>query len=173
MLYPRVLIATAISIRLSYLRSSWYLAAPALVAAIVTAVGTRRSPSASTAEVTLLNPLQLTAALQMAVLFQVVLMAVYLAREWGGQSGVFTSAAVLGLTDVDALTVSMARGSQQTISPAVAATAIAVGVLANTGMKLGLAMFLGSRRFRSIAGGALLLMLLALGAALMSAASTL
>ena len=109
----------------------------------------------------------------MAALFQVVLMAVYLAREWGGQSGVFTSAAVLGLTDVDALTVSMARGVAATISPAVAATAIAVGVLANTGMKLGLALFLGSRRFRNIAGGALLLMLLALGAALMSAASTL
>ena len=78
----------------------------------------------------------------------------------------FTSAAVLGLTDVDALTVSMARGVAQTISPAIAATAIAIGILANTGMKLGLALFFGSPRFRLIAGGALALMLLALGAAL-------
>ena len=42
----------------------------------------------------------------------------------------FTSAAVLGLTDVDALTVSMARGVATTASPAIAASAIAVGVLA-------------------------------------------
>ncbi len=99
----------------------------------------------------------------MALLFQAVLMAVHLAGEAWGQSGVLTSAAVLGLTDVDALTVSMARGVAQTVSPAVAATAIAVGVLANTAMKLGLALFFGSRRFRAIAGGALALMLVAIG----------
>jgi hypothetical protein len=49
----------------------------------------------------------------------------------------------------------------------VAATAIAVGVLANTAMKLGLAIFFGSPRFRAIAGGALALMLVALGGALL------
>jgi uncharacterized membrane protein (DUF4010 family) len=60
----------------------------------------------------------------------------------------------------------MTRDVAQTLSPAVAATAITVGVLANTGMKLGLALFLGSGRFRAIAGGALVLMLVALGGAL-------
>jgi uncharacterized membrane protein (DUF4010 family) len=80
---------------------------------------------------------------------------------------VFTSAAVLGLTDVDALTVSMARGVAQTVSPRVAGTAIAIGVLANTAMTLGLAVFFGSRRFRTIAGGALAVMLVAIGGALL------
>jgi uncharacterized membrane protein (DUF4010 family) len=56
--------------------------------------------------VSLHNPLRLVGALQMAVLFQAVLLAVHLARESWGTSGVFTSAAILGLTDVDALTVS-------------------------------------------------------------------
>jgi uncharacterized membrane protein (DUF4010 family) len=98
----------------------------------------------------------------MAVLFQGVLMAVYAVREFWGASGVFTSAAVLGLTDVDALTVSMARDVAETISPAVAATAIAIGVLMNTMMKLGLALFFGSRGFRLTAGAALALMLVAL-----------
>ena len=79
----------------------------------------------------------------------------------------FASAAVLGLTDVDALTVSMAKEVALTISPAVAATAIAVGVLANTAMKLGLAIVLGGRTFRMIAGGALLVMLVAIGGALL------
>ena len=98
----------------------------------------------------------------MAVLFQGVLMATHAVREVWGASGVFTSAAVLGLTDVDALTVSMARQVADTMSPAVAATAIAIGVLANTVMKLGLALFFGSRRFKMITGGALALMLAAI-----------
>jgi uncharacterized membrane protein (DUF4010 family) len=93
-------------------------------------------------------------------------MAVFAASSLWGASGVFTSAAILGLTDVDALTISMSRGVAEAASPAVAATAIAIGVLANTGMKLGLSAFFGSARFRAIAGGALLLMLGALGAAL-------
>jgi uncharacterized membrane protein (DUF4010 family) len=105
----------------------------------------------------------------MAILFQAVLMVVHAAGDLWGATGVFTSAAVLGLTDVDALTLSMARDVAQAASPAVAATAIAIGVLTNTVMKLGLALFLGSRRFKVIAGGALVLMLLALGAALILA----
>jgi uncharacterized membrane protein (DUF4010 family) len=94
-------------------------------------------------------------------------MAVHLVGTVWGQSGVYTSAAVLGLTDVDALTVSMARGVVETASPAIAATAIAIGVLANTAMKLGLALLLGGSGFRVIAGGALALMLLAAGGALL------
>ena len=44
---------------------------------------------------------------------------------------------------------------------------IAVGVLANTVMKLGLAVVLGAPRFRAIAGGSLALMLVAVGGALL------
>jgi len=163
-LYPRVLIATAILNPAVVIPLIPYLTPPALVAAFVAAVGAHRSPDPAAPEMAQHNPLQLTAALQMAALFQGVLMAVYAARDLWGTSGVLTSAAVLGLTDVDALTISMARDVAQAVSPAVAATAIAIGVLTNTGLKLGVALFLGSRRFKAIAGGALALMLAALGA---------
>jgi uncharacterized membrane protein (DUF4010 family) len=163
MLYPRVLVATAILNAAVVPPLVPYLAPPALVAALVAVAGTRRSLAEVPPDESLRNPLQLSAALQMALVFQAVLMAVYLAREAWGQSGVFTSAAVLGLTDVDALTVSMTRGVAQTVSPGVAATAIAVGVAANTAMKLALAVSLGSRRFQAIAGGTLALMLVAIG----------
>jgi uncharacterized membrane protein (DUF4010 family) len=104
----------------------------------------------------------------MAVLFQAVLMAVHLAGDVWGQSGVFGSAAVLGLTDVDALTISMAKDVAVTASPGMAAAAIATGVLANTAMKLGIAVVLGAPRFGAIAGAALGLMLLATGGALLA-----
>src|SRR3954470_17776288 len=112
------------------------------------------------------NPLQLAAALHMAALFQVVLIAVHIARERWGASGVFTSAAVLGLSDVDALTVSMAKDVADALSPTIAATAIGIGVLSNTAMKIALALLFGSPRFRVVAGGALLLMFVALALAL-------
>jgi len=167
MLYPRVLVATAILNAAVVPPLVPYLVAPGLVAALVALVGARRSTAAGGPDVAVANPLQLAAALQMAVLFQAVLMAVHLVRGTWGQSGVFTSAAVLGLTDVDALTVSMTRGIAPTFSPFVAAKAIAVGVTANTAMKLVLALLIGTPRFRAIAGGALALMLAAIGAALL------
>ena len=166
MLFPRVLIATAILNPAVVGPLVRYVAAPALLAALAAAAGARTSPPASGREVLPGNPLQLAAALQMALLFQGVLMAVYLARDLWGVSGVFTSAAVLGLSDVDALTVSMARNVAERTSPAIAATAIAVGILSNTGMKIALALFFGSPAFKVIAGGALTLMFAALAAAL-------
>jgi hypothetical protein len=46
-----------------------------------------------------------------------------------GEAGLLSSAAVLGLTDVDALTATMARSVARTSSLELAALAIAVGVL--------------------------------------------
>ena len=73
---------------------------------------------------------------------------------------------MLGLTDVDALTVSMARGVAYTASLEEAAIAIAAGVLSNTVLKLALALVFGSQPFKKIAGGTLALMINAAAAAL-------
>lgn len=166
MLYPRVIAAAAILHPAVVPHLAPYLVPPALVAALAAAVAARQPPEGGAPEMSLQNPLQLTAALQMTLLFQAVLMIVYLAREVWGSSGVFTSAAILGLTDVDALTLSMTRSVAPELSTAVAATAIAIGVLTNTAMKLGLAIAFGSRRFRTIAGSVLAVMLVAAAAAL-------
>jgi uncharacterized membrane protein (DUF4010 family) len=160
-LYPRVLAVTAALNPALVLPLLPYLAAPAVMAAGVAVFGARKTPSRSEPFTTEGNPLQLRAALQMALLFQVVLFAVYLAGEVWGYSGVLASAAVLGLTDVDALTMSMARGVASTGSLALAAMAIAVGVLSNTALKLGVALVFGNARFRLIAGGGLVLMMIA------------
>jgi uncharacterized membrane protein (DUF4010 family) len=173
-LYPRVLIATAALNPPLVAPLIPYLLVPALVAALIAAFGGRKSAIVGTPAAVVAapsrqqdNPLQLRAAAQLAVLFQVVLMVVHFAREMWGQSGVLTSAAILGLTDVDALTVSMARGVATTVSLQAAARAIAVGVLANTAMKLGLAVFFGTARFRTIVGGTLALMMVVASLALL------
>jgi uncharacterized membrane protein (DUF4010 family) len=165
MMFPRVLIATAILNPAVVGPLTRYVAAPALIAGIVSALGVRER-LAGGSDTMPGNPLQLTSALQMAVLFQAVLMGVHVAGEFWGTSGVFTSAAILGLTDVDALTVSMAKHVAERMSPSIAATAIAVGVLSNTAMKMTMALVLGSPRYKAIAGGALGVILATLAGAL-------
>jgi len=166
-LYPRVLAAAAILNPAMVGPLAPSLVVPAVIGLAVAVLGIRRSRAVEALDETTANPLQLWGALQMAALFQAVLIVVYVVRERWGTSGVMVTAAVLGLTDVDALTISMSRDVAQSVSPATAAAAITVGVLSNTGMKLALAAFLGSRRFGLIAGGTLAAMLAALGGALL------
>lgn len=166
MLYPRVLVATAVLNTAVAPLLATYLAWPALVGWLGVLLGSR-SQTSGAPEVAKTNPLQLGGALQMAALFQVVLMAVAAARARWGTTGVLTSAGLLGLTDVDALTVSMARDVASSVSASAAATAIAVGVLANTAMKLGIALVVGRDGFRLRAAAALGLMFLALAVPLL------
>lgn len=70
MLCPRVLVAAAILNPAVVGPLLPYLAPPALVAALLAAAGARRSSATAAPEVSQENPLQLGAALQMAVLFQ-------------------------------------------------------------------------------------------------------
>jgi uncharacterized membrane protein (DUF4010 family) len=102
----------------------------------------------------------------MAAVFQVVLIAVQLARQWGGDAGVLVSAAMVGTTDVDAVTVSMLRGVGTGLPLALAAQGIAIGSLSNTVLKLGLVLVLGVGSFRRLAAGGLAALGAALGVAL-------
>jgi len=144
-----------------------YLIPPALLAFAITWFGAKQATADDIDERPVTNPLQLPAALQMAAIFQVVLMLVWFASRYGGNRGIISMATVLGLTDVDALTISMARRVASDISLETAALAIAIGVLSNTVLKLTVALFFGSAGFRRVAGGALFGMVLAAGASLL------
>jgi uncharacterized membrane protein (DUF4010 family) len=110
------------------------------------------------------NPLRLGNAIRMALAFQVVLILVPLVQKMWGARGLLASAALIGLTDVDALTYSMSRMQGGAEVVALAAAAIAVGVLSNTILKLVLALALGRGEFRTVAGGGLVALALASGA---------
>jgi uncharacterized membrane protein (DUF4010 family) len=114
------------------------------------------------------NPLGLASSLQMAVAFQVVLFAIAWVQRAAGETGVLASATLLGLTDVDALTVSMARYGSVPEQVPVAAAAMGIGVLSNTVLKGSMALVLGGARYRlHVAGGlAVLAVGLVLGLAL-------
>jgi len=111
------------------------------------------------------NPLRLWVAIRLAVIFQLAIMAITYARNVWAVKGLYGTAVLLGLTDVDALTVSMSTPSTE-ILPSIAARAIATGILANTIVKLAISAAVGSARYRVIAGGALLAMAAAIAIAL-------
>jgi uncharacterized membrane protein (DUF4010 family) len=135
-----------------------YVIAPALVAGcFLTYALLRKQPASGRGkELDSGNPLRLGAAIQMALAFQLVLLAVPIAQHLWGSGGVLGSAAVLGLTDMDALTYSMSRFGVSTGDAPLAARAIAIGLLSNTLLKLGLALTLGAPGFRRSAGTGLL-----------------
>ena len=103
----------------------------------------------------------------MAALFQVVLFGVHYARAWLGEGGLLAGGFLLGLTDVDALTLAMARSVASGTAIDLACRAILMGVIANSLMKAGIATVVGERRFAWQTAGSLLAMAAA-GAAMLA-----
>lgn len=165
MLFPRVLIASAV-LAPALAAALW----PAFVAPIIIALGLMwlgmRDQAAADADDARDNPLQFRSALQMAVLFQIVLFAVGFAHARFGEPGLTGSGALLGLVDVDALTLSMSKMTSSGAATAQAtARALTLGILVNTVVKLGIALAVGRGRFRPLAGIGLTLIAVALGTA--------
>jgi uncharacterized membrane protein (DUF4010 family) len=123
--------------------------APAFVVGVIAvAIGWRRSFAGEPVQAAVSNPLQLGAALQMAAIFQVVLIGLHEMRLRFGGAGLRWSALLLGLTDVDALTASMAAQSREGLAVDAAAAAIALGIVSNTVLKLIIAVAIGRGVFR-------------------------
>jgi uncharacterized membrane protein (DUF4010 family) len=97
------------------------------------------------------SPLRLSSALKMTIAFQVAMSLMVFVRGQFGDIGLYGTGAALGLTDMDALTVSMSTPSSE-IPADLAARVLAFGILLNTVMKLGLALAIGRFKFRRIVG---------------------
>jgi uncharacterized membrane protein (DUF4010 family) len=163
MLFPRVLLASAVlAPTLAWALWPAFLA-PVAIGLVLLARGITTHTDDTDAPADQ-NPLHIAAALQMAVLFQVVLSLVSLAERWFGEAGLYASAGVLGLTDVDALTISMAQRATSGTPVEVAAAALTLGILANTIVKTAIAVVVGRGAFRMLATLGLAAMAASLGA---------
>jgi uncharacterized membrane protein (DUF4010 family) len=93
------------------------------------------------------NPFELRTVLLFGLMLAVViLVSTVLTHLYGGSGGI-VFAAVAGLSDVDAITLSMTRVAGQSVSAGTAAIAVLVAVAANSLSKSVLAALTGSRRF--------------------------
>jgi uncharacterized membrane protein (DUF4010 family) len=117
-------------------------AAMGAAAAISAAVFYRRSAKAKPGTVPLKNPFSLTQAAKFGAFFAVILLVVKLVQLRFPGQGLYAVAALAGLTDVDAITLSMAeyaKGGDATI----ASNAIVLATLSNTAVKAGIVAMLG------------------------------
>ena len=138
------------------------LAAP-LVAVAIALLRTRTDPPA---EIKLTNPLQLSTALMFGVLLVVLFIAAAGVRLWIGDSGTYAVAALAGLMDVDAVTITLAQeAASDRLMPLTAARGIALAACVNTAVKGGIAAALGGKPMLRSAG-------IALGAALLAGTCT-
>lgn len=100
-------------------------------------------------EIAFANPFDLTAALEFALLFAAILLGSKAATTYLGTIGTYGAGVVAGTTDVDAITLSMAKlaGGGAALSHRVAATTIFLGAASNTLVKGVMAGVAGGWRF--------------------------
>jgi uncharacterized membrane protein (DUF4010 family) len=110
----------------------------------------RRGRSTETAEVESgRNPFELGDAIKFGGLFAVVIFIASAAQAYFGDTGLYVAGALAGLTDVDAIALSMANLAQQDpASSAAAARTIVIAVISNTMVKCGMVIWLGAPSMR-------------------------
>jgi uncharacterized membrane protein (DUF4010 family) len=141
------------------------LVALAAIPLLATLLLARRSGRPSeTAELTLRNPLELGMALWYGVVLAALFLLTYGAHLWLGETGVYLLAAVSGLTDVDAVSLSLAGMAGDSLPSAVAARGIVIAALSNTAMKVLFATLVGGPALARWVGAILLPALLVAGA---------
>jgi uncharacterized membrane protein (DUF4010 family) len=95
-------------------------------------------------DVPLRNPFSLTAAAKFGALFALVMVVVAAAERLLPPGGMYLIAGVAGLTDVDAITLSMADYAKAGGAEEVAALSITIAAISNTLVKGGMVLVLGS-----------------------------
>jgi uncharacterized membrane protein (DUF4010 family) len=138
-------------------------AAVLLTGTVVLSLRQRRGGVPEPPQLQIKNPFDLGTVLQLAGLIAVILLLAKLVAAQVGNAGLFLLAAISGIADVDALTLSMARLSAVQVAPADAATAILVAASVNTVSKAWIAAFVGGKRLGSIVGAVSVAAIAALG----------
>jgi uncharacterized membrane protein (DUF4010 family) len=97
----------------------------------------------------LANPLSLGIAIKFALIYAAIAFLVKAAMQLDWQDGLLPLSFVSGLTDLDAIALSMAGSlGDGAVAPGLAVRAVLLGAIANTCMKGGLAIAFGSPALR-------------------------
>jgi len=95
------------------------------------------------------NPFELGDAIKFGGLFAVVIFIASAAQAYFGDTGLYLAGALAGLTDVDAIALSMANlAHQDPANSGAAARTIVIAVISNTMVKCGMTIWLGSASMR-------------------------
>lgn len=96
------------------------------------------------------NPFELMVAIRFGLLFGIMIFISKAAQVYFGTAGIYVSSLLAGLTDVDAITLSLSNLSTAdgSITTGIAARGIALATLSNTAVKGGIVVFTGATAMR-------------------------
>lgn len=100
------------------------------------------------ADLPLGEPLNLREAIFFGILYTAILLVVSYASDQFGHKGIYLSSALAGLTDIDAITISVAKIAGDSMNIITAQNAIILATLSNTIIKLGISLWAGSGALR-------------------------
>ncbi len=124
---------------------------PGMVGIIIAFILWRRRGGEAEARLDVKNPMELGQALRFALVFGVVLFVARAAHHYFGSAGAYIASALAGLTDVDAITVSMARlARDKVMTHSTANASILLACAMNTGVKAGIAILTGGASLRRV-----------------------
>jgi uncharacterized membrane protein (DUF4010 family) len=148
-MFPRILLEVAVLNQSLF----WMLLGPMLamtaVGALASVLLLVRERRTETKEVDLKNPFSVMQALKFGLFFMVILLAAKAAQVYFGDAGIYAASALSGLTDVDAITLSMASlAGTDDLSNLTASIAIILAAISNTLVKGAIVAVFGSRELR-------------------------
>jgi uncharacterized membrane protein (DUF4010 family) len=116
---------------------------PLLAAGAIALRLKKTSAPLSTSEVELKNPIELGAALGYGAVLAVLFVLIRAVEAWFGNSGVYALSALSGITDVDAVSLSLAQATKVDLPLSVATAGILIAAMVNTLVKAMLATVIG------------------------------
>ncbi len=151
-MFLRVLLEVAVVNRELLPRLAIPMGAMAVGGALASALLYRRSRKleATLPEIQFSNPFELSSALKFAALFGFILLVSKAATTYFGAGATYLAGLLAGTTDVDAITLSMARLVKGGLAPEVAVTTILIAVASNSVVKASMATVVGGWAFGRI-----------------------
>jgi uncharacterized membrane protein (DUF4010 family) len=149
-MFGRVIVEVAV-LNQALLRELWLPLAVGMVAGLGFCIYYYFSQrTAEETEVKLSNPFELGTAIKFGLLYTVVLLVAKAAEFYLQDAGLYAASVIAGLTDVDAITLSMAELSKGAgdITTSTASVAVVLAVISNTIVKGGIAFAIGSHTLR-------------------------
>jgi uncharacterized membrane protein (DUF4010 family) len=167
-MFSRILVEVAV-LNLRLLSVLWVSMAAAGVAGLAYCVYLYFSQRTDKeGDVSLSNPFELGPAIKFGLIYAAILLFSKAAQTYLGETGVYLSSIVAGLTDVDAITLSLAQLSQEPggVEVSTAARAIVLAAMSNTAVKGGIVLVSGAPALRrTLLPGFLLILVTAIGVA--------
>ncbi len=125
-----------------------WLLPPILVLAIVPllaaiAIALRKDQQTSQVDLGLRNPVELGSAVIFGGILTALFVLVRAFESWFGDTGVYLLAAISGVADVDAVSLSLAQSTLGNLAPTVGATGILIAAMVNTAVKATIATLIG------------------------------